>query len=229
MQASEIVLESPFPIYAVPRIWQWVESFRDKVFDDYGPQTQREFVDQWIKAERNGRRSWSVSKRNELGGVITVSNLSPVVAEMHCVFRKEFWGHENTVPALEAVADLLLAEGIEKVTSCVTADNHGLLALLRKIGGVREGVLKDQQRRGGKPADLVIIAVHKEAYHARGRILEPGHKRQKHDDRHPIGHGNGSENGSTRDNRANEDVRRLPDEALPKPISHHGAGAEQRA
>lgn len=166
MEPSAITIEEPFPLYALPRVWKWIESFRQKVFDDFGPKTEDQFIEYWVSRQF---RSWAVLRHGVLGGVITSTNITPRVAEMHCIFREEFWGHENTVPPICAVADILIETGITKVTSCVTPDNHGIVALLKKIGGVREGHLRGQQLRGGKPSDLIIMAVHKEAYLARNQ------------------------------------------------------------
>lgn len=225
---DEIRLETPFPLYVVPRIWHWLQPFYDRVYDDAGPKTLEEFVEQWVRAERNGRRSWAVLKHGGYGGVIVASNISPWVAEMHCIFRKEFWGHENTIPALEAVADQLIAEGIDKVTAGVAFDNHGLIALLRKLGATREGRLLGQLRRQGVPTELTIMAIHKEAY-ARRRIQQPEQQRhvgpEQHDgaDRRPV------EDVRTGDRRASVDLRRVPPEAVHESGVGGSAGANAGA
>jgi RimJ/RimL family protein N-acetyltransferase len=223
--STSVTLEAPFPLYCVPRIWDWLQPFYDRVYDDSGPKSLEEFVDQWVRAERNGRRSWGVIKNGGFGGVIVASSISPWVAEMHCIFRKEFWGHENTIPALEAVADLLISEGIDKVTAGVAFDNHGLIALLKKLGGVKEGGLKGQLRRKGEPTELIIMAIHKEAYNARRRIL----KLQPAGVEHGGGDVRHRENVRARHDVAAVDVRRLPAEAVHQSAGQRAAGANAGA
>ena len=42
---SVVRVESPFPAHAVPRIWTWIERFRNRVADDFAPQTLEEFAE----------------------------------------------------------------------------------------------------------------------------------------------------------------------------------------
>ena len=67
---SSVQVISPFPIYAVPRVFVWMKEFRNRVCDDFAPDTLGDFVDQWQREDRAGRRTWSVIRGGELGGVI---------------------------------------------------------------------------------------------------------------------------------------------------------------
>lgn len=148
---------------SVPRIWKWVEQSRRSIADDFAPKTLDEFVDLWEMREQNGQRSWAVYRDGELAGVISSNQISPVVADFHVIFGREFWGSANTLPAAREVLAIIF-EKYSKVTSLVFADNHAILGNLYKLHGLKEGVLKEQTLRDGKPIDMVLVAIHKETF-----------------------------------------------------------------
>lgn len=157
----EITVETPFPEYAVPRVWTWMERFRSRVADDFAPKTLEEFVDDW---ERRGSETWAVYRDGELGGLVTVEQVSPVVASSHCLFKKEFWGAETTIPALQQVYGKVFERGITKISSAVFHDNDTIKSLAYKIGAKREGMLRNQTLRGGKPVHMVVVGLLKEDF-----------------------------------------------------------------
>lgn len=171
----EISLVTPFPLRSIPRIWSWIEASRHTIADDFAPKTLEDFIDLWATRAKNGTRSWGVMRDGELGGVITSSPISPVVADLHCIFKKEFWGHKTTVPATRMAMEKVFAE-VPKITSLVFSDNHAILGnFLGKLNGVKEGVLTAQTMRDGKPTDMVLVAIHREAFNngiANGRVQQ---------------------------------------------------------
>jgi hypothetical protein len=98
--APEVQLVSPFPLHAVPRVWVWSEQFRNKACDDFAPKTVTDYLDNWLECDRRGRRTWAVVRGGEIGGAIWSTRFSEVVADVHVLFRRDFWGHSVTVTAL---------------------------------------------------------------------------------------------------------------------------------
>lgn len=159
----EVRIETPFPEHAVPRIWIWTQEFRWRVADDFGPKTLEEFVEKWRERERV-QQNWAVYRGEELGGVITVCPMSPVVVTVHCVFKKSFWGSETTLRALRLLYTEVFKGDCTKVLSFAFRDNSQLLGLARRLGAKKEGVLRKQTRRNGKPTDMIAIGLLKEDF-----------------------------------------------------------------
>lgn len=155
----EISVQSPFPLHAVPRIWAWIQDFRWRVSDDFGPATEAEFVSTWLE-RLEVQRSWAVYRDGELGGVVTAQQETPVVAIAHCLFAKRFWGHDTTLPALRlAFSEIYRDFGVSKIASLAFEDNLQLIHLVRKLGGEKEGVLRQHTQRQGKLVNMIAIGV----------------------------------------------------------------------
>lgn len=159
-----IRVESPYPEHAVPRIWSWIQGFRWRVADDYGPRTLEEFLAHWRAAEAAGQRSWGVWRAEELGGLVTARPVNPVTVESHCLFKRSFWGAETTREALRQVYSRLFGDGVEKIVGCAFADNTQLLGLVRGLGFRKEGLLRRQTRRRGRAVDMMAIGLLREDF-----------------------------------------------------------------
>ncbi|MGA3190490.1 MAG: GNAT family protein [Bryobacteraceae bacterium] len=157
-------VERGFPSFAVPRVWAWTESFKDRIRDDFSAETIEQFLEQWETAEAGGRVSWSVLRDGELGGVIQSRPSSPIVADINFVFKPSFWGQATTKPAMEAVLAEIYATGFLKVTSSAYRDNAGVIGLLKNLGGKTEAVLEGHTVRGGSLVDVVIISLTKDRF-----------------------------------------------------------------
>lgn len=164
-----IRVESPFPEYAIPRMWRWLRSIGSwRVTDDYGPQTEDEFIDHWremLGAE--GCQSWGVYQDDELGGVITVQYVTPNLSTAHLLFNKTFFGAHITIPAAREVFDLVFQSGTTRIESYVFEDNGSILGLAKKLGAVNEGRLRKRTIRKGRPIDLIILGLLKEDFYKR--------------------------------------------------------------
>jgi len=157
-------VDTPFPDFSLPRVWYWLQEFRSRVADDFAPQTMAEFIEQW--RSRPEQRSWAVSRDGELGGLVTFQPENTVTGVTHCLFKKSFWGHETTVPALRLVYGQIFSEGFNKVCSLAFRDNVQILHLARVLGGDKEGVLREHTLRGGKPVDMMIIGLTRAQFEA---------------------------------------------------------------
>lgn len=198
-----VEIHSPFPDYALPRAWGWLEKVRNRVADDYGPKTVDQWVDQEIGAEG---KTWGVWRDGELGGMLSFRQLSPWLGVGHCTFRKDFWGRATTRPAVEQALKEIFDSGIGKLTFAVFSDNAAIRSLLSEFGASSEGTLRGHTMRQGKPVDMTMLAIFadkfKEKFDAsssatihhggdRGGVLNPGvdlrRQTEDHHDRH-LGH-----------------------------------------
>lgn len=153
----EIRTESPFPEYAWPRVWSWIETFRHRVADDFGPKTLEEFVEQRMAATHE--KTWAVYRDGELGGIVSFQALTPWLGTAHCLFKKNLWGFETTIPALRAVAEEIFATGIWKLTVMPFRDNLQIKGVLKRLGAECEGTLREHTVREGKPVDVLLYGL----------------------------------------------------------------------
>lgn len=147
-----------FPDAALPQLWAWCEAFRNQVADDYSPKTINEFVDFELAREAARVIKFGVFRDDELGGCIWVEQLSDLVAEAHCIFKKEFFGHKTTIPALKLMAHMIFETGIQKIKMRTFADNYAIKSLLLNAGAHREGVFKNETKRNGELIDIAMFA-----------------------------------------------------------------------
>jgi len=148
----------PFPLSAAPRVWLWMNDFRWRVADDFGPQTLEEFVEQCMLRSRT-EQQWAVYRDGEICGFITFEPVNPVSGQAHCLFRKDFWGRGTTETALRMVAREIFSGGVKKISMTIFSDNKAIKALLLKLGARQEGLLRQQTVRGGKPVDMVVLGL----------------------------------------------------------------------
>lgn len=158
-----VTIESPFPSYALPRVWGWLETVKSRVADDFGPKTAMEWVD---RQSESTEKTWGVYRDGELGGMISFQQYTGWLGTAHCVFKPDFWGRAITRPAVELALKEMFGSGIEKLSFYVFSDNRAIRSLLSEFGATVEGNLKRHTMRNGKPADMVALAIFKEKFDA---------------------------------------------------------------
>ena len=159
-----IELVSPFPPYAVPRVWSWVEPFRSRYFDDYQPATLDAFVRDWTHQDRLGRRTWGVVANDELGGCVGAVEATPVRVAVDFTFKEGFWNHGIAPQAVKMVMARIFEGPAEKLTMVAFADNRALVGMLKQAGAQIEGTLRGNTLRDGKLIDVVVLGVRKAVF-----------------------------------------------------------------
>lgn len=160
-------VESPFPAYALPRVWLWIEEFRDRIADDFAPQTRDEFVDQWaIAAADKTRKSWGVWRNDDLGGLVIwqPDPRIPGLGKSNAVFKKSFWGRTTARPALAEIYMELFASGVRKIQTAPFRSNNAVISLAKSLGARSEGVFERHTLRRGKWVDVARLAIFKEDF-----------------------------------------------------------------
>lgn len=146
-------------------VWAWVQTFKNRVCDDFAPATCDLFVDHMLAASE---QTWGVWRDGDLGGMISFRPVTPLLGMVHCLFKRGFWGHSTTLPAMRLVLDEIFAGTTTKITASVFADNAQIRALLRELGTEDEGTLRAHTTRNGQLTDMVLVALFKEKYAANG-------------------------------------------------------------
>jgi len=160
---SVLRLERPFPEYALPRVWTWIEDFRHRVADDFSPKTLAEFMLHW-RERKPFRKTWGVWRGEDLGGLVIYEAWQPGVGTSHALFKRSFWGRTTTRQALELVYAEVFASGVRKIVSFPFRGNNAIIALGKGLGAVTEGVMKAQTLRDGKPVDVIVLSLFKEDF-----------------------------------------------------------------
>jgi RimJ/RimL family protein N-acetyltransferase len=176
-----------------------MNQFRSRVADDFSPRTMEEYVEIQNRRMHPGL-NWGVYRDDDLGGAIWFEPSGPVAGIIHTVFRKDFWGHETTYPALQkAVADIFGA-GMQKMLAMCFADNYSVRGMAKKFGMQQEAHFHGMTIRGGKPVDMVVFGMTREEFYGnrnrdgaadlgtverrRGRRLGGGESKEDVDYRH---------------------------------------------
>lgn len=158
-------VETPFPEFAAPRVWAWMENFRNRVCDDYSPQTLSEFLALW-SARASLEQRWAVYRDGELGGLITLQPLGPSVLTSHVLFKRSFWGSDTTMQAMRQVYDVAFdLPHIRKIWSLVFADNAQIIGLAKRMGFEIEGRMRHHTMRHGQPADMIALGLLREDFY----------------------------------------------------------------
>ena len=159
----KVELASPFPLEALPRIWRWVESFRDQISDDFGPQTLDEFVEA-ARARWDQQTTWAIYGAGELGGLIAFERLSPWLGTAHWVLKPDFQGQGVALQASRIAVAAMFALGIGKLSVYPLAGNRPMGSLLIRLGAQREGTLAEQTVCHGRPVDMWVYGLTRAAF-----------------------------------------------------------------
>lgn len=167
----QVELIHPFPFEALPRVWQWIESFREQVGDDFAPREEKQFIDtMWAKWPR--LKTWGIVGDGELGGLILFEKLSPWLGTAHVVLKKVFQNRGVAHKACRwALGEMFREEGIGKLQFDVLTRNAAVGSLLINLGATREGWLKNHTLRDGKPIDVYLYGLTKARFEEKQNVV----------------------------------------------------------
>jgi len=179
-------IATPFPEWAWPTAWHWAKR---AAFDDSAPRSLDEYVELHLKGNAE---TFGIYRDGDLGGVVVVERASSAVRTAHIVLARRFWG--MPVEPLRAIAEGLFHADprLQRIQAVVPAWNRTACGLCRRMGAVREGVLRNYCIRNGKPADAVVFSVIREDIE-NGREFGRGTFERaepviQHGDNQPVGH-----------------------------------------
>lgn len=162
MQAEpprSVITIEPFDPSDFPLVYSWCTKFWDSVCDDDIPGDEVNFVNFKMM---QGSINLAVYRDDQLGGMLSCGPVNSWVTQAHCIFRKEAWGSEFTIPALQLGIDFAFEKlGYKKIISMVYEHNARMRALLEKLGAKQEGFHVAQTRQNGKPVNMVSYGIFK--------------------------------------------------------------------
>lgn len=156
----EVSVESPFPFEALPRVWGWIQGFRNKVADDFSPHSLDEFI-RFQKAKWDSQKTWAILGAGELGGLVTFERLNGWVGTAHLLLKPDFQGRGLAAPALRKAFSEMYASGVGRLVFYVLAGNLAVGSLIVNLGGKREGSLRGQTLQDGIPTDVWVYGLMK--------------------------------------------------------------------
>jgi RimJ/RimL family protein N-acetyltransferase len=160
----KIEVTSPFPFEALPRVWRWIETFREKVSDDFSPRDLKSFLESMAR-RWDRQKTWAVRAGDELGGLVIFERRTEWLGTARYVFKPDFQGKGLAVKACRAAVAQMLAEpGIGKLEFHALAGNLAIGSLVCSLGAKREGTLEGHTLCGGKPTDVWLYGLRKEAF-----------------------------------------------------------------
>jgi hypothetical protein len=161
MPNPHITIESPFPRSEMPALHVWSRRIWASVADENTPTD----LEEWMAFQQRRQKApelktWGLYRNGDLGGyfeAVAVANPESLSGDVFvcselrdfavgaCIFKKEMWGHDNTVPALSLVfLELFGADEIGMMFFPVARGNRPLMKLytavgVRPIGDINEG------------------------------------------------------------------------------------------
>lgn len=156
----KVTLKPGFPLELSGKLWRWLNSPRDPNFDDFGPQTQAQFMMELAVRVRR-ERTWSIMADGEIVGYLGFVPQNPMAGQFHGLviapnFRRLGLGSE----AVEEAIRLLNKEGFTSFTSMPFSSNRAIANLLKAIGFDYIGELPNATKCDGLLCSLSIF--HKE-------------------------------------------------------------------
>jgi RimJ/RimL family protein N-acetyltransferase len=179
----KVELVTPFPAYAVPMAWGWVEPSLRLLADDFAMQSIDGLIAAFAAMEERGGKTWGVLRDGRLCGWLGFEPVNKVSGIGHCFFAKWGLGRETTDAAVRLALKEIFALGFERVSCPTLAQNAGVCALLKRVGMSRDAVLKSFTLCGGKLADLLIFGALKAAYGITDGTGEFAGRVEQHDGR----------------------------------------------
>jgi RimJ/RimL family protein N-acetyltransferase len=163
-EAVRIELVTPFPEWALPQAWQWVQPALRLMADDFALQNTQALIDAAASMESRGGRTWGVLRNGRLCGWLGFEPVNKISGVGHCFFAPWAWGRETTDRAVRLCLEEIWAMGYERVSCPVLAHNRSIRGLMKRVGIREEGTLRSFTMSGGKTADLVMAGSVKADY-----------------------------------------------------------------
>jgi RimJ/RimL family protein N-acetyltransferase len=208
-----VELREPFPAWAWPTAWTWIEPHRARAMGDRMPQDRATFVEHQMGL--TAWRTFGVWRAGELGGFVTLEPASPGIWSIHIVLKPAFFGCGARAAGMAIERLFESDKEARKVISVILTTNLLCSALGRRLGFQREALLREHVMAGGKPADLLIFGLlrgewHGISEHAAGRpVLRDREPAADHQDDQQLGHVDG---------HVHIDVQPEPDRVAVEPV-----------
>lgn len=107
---------------------------------------------------------WVILFNNDTAGFVYLENFtgdSKILhgAEITTCFDKKFWGSFTYYTALVFFNYCFKNLGLKKIKALVYPENFRVVRLLKRCGFLKEGILKAETMRNGKPQDIEVYSL----------------------------------------------------------------------
>lgn len=154
-ETSRIELR-PFSEEDWPVVWSWMEDCWIELADDFSPKDIEAFVE--IKRNQNAINI-GVFVEDDLAGVFIFIPISPILTQVHTIFRPSFRDGQTAARAAEICKEAIWRMGYWKISCVCFEDNLKVRRLIEKVGGIYEGKLLSHTQREGQLVDMVSYAI----------------------------------------------------------------------
>jgi RimJ/RimL family protein N-acetyltransferase len=142
-----------------PVAFYWFEADWDLQADDYYPRD----LDVFVELHRSkGSISFGVHVDGELAGIFIFLPVSPIVIDVHCVFARSFRDGRTAFAAAQIILKAIWRMGYRKISCVAFENNHRVIRLIERMGGIYEGLLLGHMQKNGRPANLVSYGILRE-------------------------------------------------------------------
>jgi RimJ/RimL family protein N-acetyltransferase len=152
-----------------PIAFRWARESAPWVFDDFAPTDQHSWIDSQI---RRSSHDYAVIHEGELGGLIQGDRISPITVQVHFLFKRHFCTPEITTEAALLAKAEAWRLGYRKIWCLVDAENRAIIRLIKRVGGIPEGMLRRHVQKDGMLTDIAVFGIFRE----RSREWVPAHK-----------------------------------------------------
>ncbi len=156
------ILTKTLGLSDLPRLWEIMREFPLNNFDDSGPRSLGEFEELMAaRARREMLLGFHVA--GELAGAMAYQGASGRSGMLRGVcFARSVHGTGVPLAAVASAIAALFADGVEKISAQMFADNERAWRFFQKLGAVEEGLLRAHTTRSGELIDVRVIALFRE-------------------------------------------------------------------
>lgn len=156
---DEKVIVQPATDADVALVFEWLREFERETMDDTLPRTFEGISQINQQTLASGGRNFAVRKYGRTVGAVWFHKLADGIGLGHMVFDRHDISPREKADAAREATQQLFAEGFRKVCWFVFADNHMFRSFLKKrLGAHEEGIMRQQERRGGQFVDVAVLA-----------------------------------------------------------------------
>jgi len=144
-------------------VWQWLQEFPLANFDDFGPKSVADLVIDVQRRIARGERVWVAWRNCAPIGIIGYAPVNSYCGMFHGICFAEEWHNTGVAQAaVGKVIDEIFATSQQKISASFFRDNERVHSFLHGLGFTFEGLMTRQTLRGGKPVDMLLLALFKE-------------------------------------------------------------------
>lgn len=148
----------------IPQIMFLYRRFERFLKDDFAVQ-ENTFLEYFLNlVEELSPYFWVIFSDEEVAGFVYLENFTGDSncfhgAEVTTCFDKKFWGSFTYYTALTFFNYCFKTLGLKKIKAMIYPENFRVINLLKRCGFEKEGLLKSETIRNGRPQDIEVYSL----------------------------------------------------------------------